>query len=133
MREARIVFRDVTVQPVLQVTGRRRVGVLLNREARGRVLDHHGAESLHQAVLSDHALHLLRDLVQSLPACPDLDPTNHEGTMGGRPTRLRRVPNDRSAATAMARSLSSAPEDAVPGHSPGIALAQPWARMPQRR
>jgi len=66
VRVQRIVFFHETVQPVLQVAPRGRVGVLLDREAGRGVLNQHRAQAVPNAGLAYDGLDQIGDQMQPL-------------------------------------------------------------------
>ena len=75
--EVGIPLRNVAVQPLLQIPPCGGVRVLLDREARRGMLDHHGAEPLGQRRLLDGGLDEPGDLVEALAPSRDLDVADH--------------------------------------------------------
>lgn len=77
VRVQRIVFRHKAIQPALEITLGGPIGILLDGEARGRVLDENGTKAFVNTRVAHHRLHLGSKFVQTLTRYLDRKLFNH--------------------------------------------------------
>ena len=79
VRVVRVAFRDVSIDPLLQVVPGARVRVLLDRQAGRRMLDHDRAQAVVEVRLGDDPLYVTRELVEAAARCVEFEVANHDG------------------------------------------------------